>query len=151
MNRFVRYSRRRGTILLLLALLTTGCLRRKGELSGQVSYQGKPLTSGSVVVVGEDNMPLRAAIGADGRYTVVGVPIGEVRVAVHSPNPSRRVSAKDPKQKRPPRPGVRPVPPPEPPPPPGWFPIPTRYGDLDKSELRTTVKAGPNSYDIPLP
>jgi hypothetical protein len=32
----------------------------------------------------------------------------------------------------------------------GWFPIPSDYGDINKSRLTYTVKKGPNTYDIDL-
>ena len=40
--------------ILLLTLGAVGCCGAKGELSGNVSYQGKPVVLGSVLLIGVD-------------------------------------------------------------------------------------------------
>ena len=63
------------------------------ELSGTVTSGGKPVTWGTVTVIGSDNQPRSAPIRPDGTYTVAGLPPGPVRVAVTSPNPQLVVGA----------------------------------------------------------
>jgi hypothetical protein len=113
-----------------------------------VTYDGKPLVSGSVMMVADDGLPLVGVINPDGSYTVSGVPVGKVRVAVNSPPPEPPVNAGGPAGPLGKNPASAP--------PPlvddaGWFPIPEKYGDPEQSGLTFHVKRGPNIYNIDLP
>src|SRR5262245_12552308 len=70
----------------LLALAVLGCQHR-GDLSGTVTYQAKPLVYGTVLVVASDGNTHQGPIGEDGSYSVHGVLVGPARVAVNSPDP----------------------------------------------------------------
>lgn len=59
----------------------TGCGSGTGTVSGTVSYLGKPLMSGSVVLYCEDRQIVRGVI-VDGRYSIPNVPHGAVLVTV---------------------------------------------------------------------
>lgn len=72
--------------LALLLLLGVGC-GGKGDVSGHVSYQGKTVTAGWVLIVAEDGLPHYGKIKADGAYFVSGVSTGEARVCVTGPDP----------------------------------------------------------------
>src|SRR5215467_6772261 len=69
--------------LLLLALAADGCSPATGNLSGKISYNGKPLAVGSVLFIGVDAQPRTAWIEADGSYHFNEVPVGEAKLAVN--------------------------------------------------------------------
>jgi hypothetical protein len=124
-----------------LTLAAVGCAGR-GDVSGKVSYKGKPLVFGTVQIEASDKTIKQANIETDGSYSIPGVPVGEAKVAVSSDNP--KSSAFMPLQRE----GM---PPPEPlPEVVGWFPIPVEYQDLSNPKLTYTVKRGKNTYDIEL-
>src|SRR5207245_10741824 len=66
---------------LALALLP-GCGPGVGDLSGTVYYKNKVVTSGFVVVVGSDGLTKHSEIAENGSYAIVGVPAGEIKIAV---------------------------------------------------------------------
>jgi hypothetical protein len=124
----------------LLALFALGCQGR-GDMSGKVTYLGKAVPFGTVLVQSSDGSAHQANIERDGSYSVPGVLVGAVRVAVNSPNPKgiTLVPHKDPKKKSIPYPDV-----------PGWFAIPSKYETVVTSGLTYTIKGGANSIDIEL-
>jgi hypothetical protein len=127
--------------LVLVSLLAAlGCGR--GDVTGKVTYKGKPLVFGTVQFEGADKVLKQGNIKTDGTYTVRDVAAGEAKVAVNSLNPEssdfqplQREGM--PARKRPPAPK-------------GWFPIPAEYQDLSKPKLTYTVKSGKNTIDIDL-
>jgi hypothetical protein len=74
--------------LVLLAL--AGCGSGTGAVTGRVTFRGKAVESGSVVLMGADNKLVSGPLDAEGRYALNGVPLGTVQVAVVSPNPTPR-------------------------------------------------------------
>jgi hypothetical protein len=127
----------------VLALAAAGC-QGKGDVSGKVSYKGKPLVWGTVTFEGKDGGLHYCNIASDGSYSVSGVAIGEAKVAVSSINPKssdfvaiQREGSKKPPP--PPRPAVT-----------GWFPIPAKYDTPFKSGLVYAIKGGENQIDIVL-
>ena len=136
-----RLFSRAALVAALVTLLTLGCGGR-GDVSGKVTYNGKPLVFGTVQFEASDKTIKQANIEPDGSYSIPGVPVGEAKVAVSSDNP--RSSAFQPLQREglpPPKPMPEVV---------GWFPIPTKYQDLSNPKLTYTVKGGNNTYDIDL-
>jgi hypothetical protein len=127
--------------LALLALPAVGCAGR-GNVSGKVTFEGKPVVFGTVQFEGSDGSLRQSNIGTDGSYTVTGVATGEAKVAVSSINPNSsdfkpivRGEGKEP----PPRPEIK-----------GWFPIPKKYDAPFTSGLKYPIKSGQNKIDIEL-
>ena len=132
-------------VMALLMLIAVGCAASRGDVSGKVTYKGKALVFGTVQLQAADKTLKQANIENDGSYSIPGVPLGEARVAVSSINPQSSDTQPLVRGER----GAT-TPPKAPPPVAGWFPIPSDYGDINKSRLTYTVKKGPNTYDIEL-
>jgi hypothetical protein len=125
----------------LFILLLAGC-GGTGDVSGKVTYKGKLLVFGTVQFEASDKSFKQGNIDRDGSYFIEGVPVGEAKVAVNSPNPKGgdfQPLHREGRPPRPPRPDI-----------PGWFPIPAEYQDLSKPRLTYTVKSGQNAIDIDL-
>ena len=136
-----RLSVRLTLALALLPLAALGCAG-KGDVSGKVTYKGKPLVWGTVQFEGSDRLVKQGNINSDGSYTLRGVATGEAKAAVSSINPKSsdfqvRQAEGGPPPK--PRPEVK-----------GWFPIPEKYDTTFKSGLTYTIKRGENKIDIEL-
>jgi hypothetical protein len=126
-------------VLVLLTLAAAGCGR--GDVSGKVTYKGKPLVWGTVQFEGSDNLLKQDNINSDGTFNVRGVATGEAKVAVSSINPQSsdfQVRVRE-GEKPKPRPKVE-----------GWFPIPEKYNTPYKSGLTYEIKRGENTIDIEL-
>jgi len=142
---------RRRLWLLPLALVAalSGC-GGGTKLDGKVTYQGRPVISGSVIVLNEDGTAESGVIQPDGSYSVEGVKKGHVRVGVLSPDPARARSilvtdrshakedhkpARDTRSAAKSRAG-------------GWFPLPHELGDPEKSGMGCDVTKSRSHYDI---
>jgi hypothetical protein len=150
----------------LLAVLLSGCGVSRCAVSGVVKYRGKPVVCGAVTFFGSDGIPVTAALKSDGTYEATGVPVGAVRVAIHSLDPARPLNpeigvnlgeggldaAADPRAKKKPagKPGDR-----------SnwsnpevdrskWFPIPAKYERPDLSGLTRELRRGTNQVDFDL-
>jgi hypothetical protein len=142
-SRFSPVARRLGAFSLLVAgcLALAGC--KGGELpaavSGKVSYQGKPVTSGVVVLVGADGKAsTTGAVGPDGTYCIAQAPAGTVRVAFDNP-PPQRVAPGDPEARDAAQAAAR------------YVPTPLQYRDAAQSGLTLELKRGTNpNRDIEL-
>jgi hypothetical protein len=133
----------------LIVLCALGC-GGSGDVSGKITCKGKPVTYGSVTIFAADGIPRYGELGEGGSYKVENVPLGEVKVAVQSPNPFAPIAGEFDKfgkkpavlqQTLPAKPRVAPG---------KWFPIPTRYENVQDSGLALTVQCGANSFDIDL-
>jgi hypothetical protein len=109
-------------------------------VSGTVTYQGKPLPSGTVQFTGNNNLGDSAVIQPDGTYTAGKVPLGAVKVTVttNAGGPGSG-TMKPPGGDLPGMPAT-----------PQAVPIPTKYKDTGTSGLGLEVKPGRQTYDIPL-
>ena len=126
---------------IVVALLGLGCAGR-GDVSGKVRYEGKPLVWGTVQFEARDGSLSQGNIGSDGSYSIRGVSTGEVKAAVSSRNPKSSdfiPIEKEGGRKFPSLPEVQ-----------GWFAIPPRYEDFSSSGLTYLVKPGENTIDIEL-
>ena len=108
------------------------------KVEGKVTYRGRPVRCGSVIVVCADRTARSGIIGPDGSYSVKGLPPGTVKMGVVSRDPSSgRSVVRDGKRVRPEK--VE-----------GWFALPQKYEAPEGSGLGCTVDSGRVTYDIDL-
>ena len=120
----------------------------KGDLNGTVTFNGKPVTSGTVQVFGPNGFNTTSPIGLDGSYALKDVPAGAVTLGVSSPHPQRlyeqlKMMAKTEEAKK-----ALPVP--DPATIASWVGIPDSFAQSGTSGLTATVNKGPNKHDIPI-
>ncbi len=142
--------------------LLEGCGPGRGDVHGQVKFQGKVVSRGSVVMVGGDRKPLVGRIEPDGTYSLKGVPAGIIRIGVVSPDPAAasKTIRRAPQNRKGPADlkakfgtqmaqndetgataqAARGK----------WFPLPKAYEDPDTSGLTTEIGQGENRFDIEL-
>ena len=136
---------------LLTALLTAGIggCSSKASVSGKVTYQGRHVTHGSVIVVSADSSARSAAIHSDGSFTIGGLPPGKARLGVVSRDPAKgrsifpreaAVGSLKTQGKRPQKVTVNKE----------WFPLPSNLEDPATSGLVYTVVPGPMHWDLNL-
>jgi Carboxypeptidase regulatory-like domain len=58
-----------------------------GTVSGVVTYKGQPLAKGTVTFQAANGKVFNAATDAQGRYSVKGVPAGELKVGIKAAAP----------------------------------------------------------------
>jgi len=136
-----------GLLIIVVGLFFLG--RPRGTVTGRVTFRGKPVYTGSVIIVGKDGVAVAGAIETDGTYSVQKAPVGEVTIGVVSKDPVylHRVGAL--------RKSREPVPASALTVPAGldrrkWFPIPKEYEEPVRSGLTFSVKKGDNQFDIDL-
>jgi|SRR5581483_3904855 len=125
--------------LLVPILFLAGCQGR-GDLSGKVTYQGKTVYVMSLQALGPEGFPRLASL-EDGVFTFKGLPTGEYRFSIASPEPTKSLSALRKPDCLPPAPAVDLA---------KWFRIPAKYADFNESGLTFTVKRGVNEFNIVL-
>ncbi|MGL6072840.1 MAG: carboxypeptidase-like regulatory domain-containing protein [Fimbriiglobus sp.] len=132
-----------GFVLCLALGLLAGCSSEPatGTVTGNVKYDGKPASGGTITFMAKSGgIPASAIINADGTYRAEGVPAGEVMVAVLSPvdeAESDPVSIKNQGKT-----GKAPPPPKKP-----AYPI--KYAEFGSSGFSTNVKASSETkYDV---
>jgi hypothetical protein len=153
MSRLFPPARSAGMVLLAASLCAiTGCGASKADVTGTVTYRGKPLVWGTVIVIGSDHMPYYGFIQADGTFNVKNVPLGPAQLGVGSLNPYYEPKFEKPEHKAryeelQARVGLE-----MPPKPPkgAWFPIPAKYNDPLKSGLTADVKSPATTVDLKL-
>lgn len=136
--------------VVLATLAFTGCGPPTADLTGKITYQGKPVVYGSVVVIDASGTTKSGTIQPDGSYRIDNVRVGSVKVAVSSPPPpgTPAVGKQDPRDTS--------DKPPEPPPPPAppeviknWVQLPNKYGDPTQSGLTGEAKSGePLNFEL---
>jgi hypothetical protein len=129
--------------LLTAVLVTVGCAGGT-DVSGKVTFQGKPVVYGTVVLIGSDGIPRSGAIQPDGSFQVKGAKLGKAKVAVSSPPPPGAAKGGRPKvgreaEDRAPADAGEPV---NPELAKNWVQLPDKYADATKSELTAEIKAG---------
>ena len=146
MDRFRSLSRLRpglaGAALLLCALVA-GCGSGRGEVRGAVRYNGRPLSFGTIQLLGQDGIPRAAKIQPDGTFSVQAPP-GEAKVIVSCVDEARltaftvEAAAGHDRASPPPLPN-------------GDFSlIPQRYTDWNASGLTVRVQSGKTVQDFDL-
>ena len=114
-------------------------------VSGKVTYQGRPVVYGSVILLGADNIARSGSIGPDGSFVVVGVSPGEVKIGVISRDPSKSRGIQ--RQERKAGSGKKEAEPAETR---AWFPLPRALEDPAGSGIVVTVGSGRVKQDIEL-
>jgi len=136
-------SRRRRAPLLAIAIAfalagTTSCNSAKkapvGEVSGKVTFEGKPVSQGVVTfmntTVGAGD---EATLGPDGTYAVkTPLPVGEYKVFILPPVVYQKVDIRGPEV------GVQMA----------TKEIPQKYQTIGTSDLKATVKEGKNEFNF---
>jgi hypothetical protein len=139
--------------LVLLAVCAGCSSSSQGTISGKVSYQGKPVPTGTVVFVPQVQGGSFVAQIRDGQYKLENCPVGPAKIAVSS-RPANTAPRKGMMSKIKPPPEIqeklR-----------GGTPaegassndaptvkMPPRFQDPEKSGLSYTVKGGSQVYDI---
>jgi len=150
MTRFFEYPWARSSLCglgLLVVSTVAGCDAGRGNVSGEVKYNGQPLPSGQITFLSQagDKKVVTAQI-EDGKYTVNDLPAGPAVITVRTTPPPRPAAD----------PGGRAIKPPE-----GsqevaptaagkYVPIPARYGNPDQSGLNYTVTGGNQTHTVEL-
>src|SRR5579871_6375698 len=89
-DRQMSAARSRSWRWLLAALAATACgCSREASVSGKVTYKDKPVTYGTVIVLGPEHKASSGAIQPDGSYTVEGLVPGEAQFGVVSRDPAK--------------------------------------------------------------
>jgi|SRR5579885_2486163 len=138
-----RFRQRSAWGLMAVLLLACGCART-ATVSGKVTYKGRTVTYGSVIMVSADKTARSTFIEADGSYTVQDVHPGQVQIAVISPDPSKAralVQRGDSGLRG--KPAVQAAAK-------RWFGIPRQFQDPQTSGLTCTIAGGRVQHDIDL-
>jgi hypothetical protein len=134
----------------LIVLCAAGCSQYESRLpetgavlEGTVSLGSEPVPLAMVIVVGEKGSAIGQVEG--GQYKVENVPLGEVKVGVNTEAVKGQLISQQMAQgyKGPGKGGSRP-------PPPKLVEVPSKYWEAEKSDIKTTVKRGNNTYNIEL-
>src|SRR5262245_47087761 len=138
-----------GVVALLFLPPLAGCGKRTGFVSGKVTHQGQPLTSGAVIFHAADGRSDSGNIDREGNYTISQAPVGPVKVPVDTgparPVPPPKITApgKDPPKHPGDKAGANP-----PAAPPRKVVIPEKYKHPDQSGLTFTVTGGKQTFDF---
>ncbi len=138
-------TRRIAAMMLLVLLVGAGGCGKTATVTGNVTYQGRPVTYGSVIFLNADRTARSCAIATDGSYRVEGVLPGAVNIAVISRDPAKGRSAVRGRKSTSPAktaeasPSVPAM---------GWFPLPSRFESPAASGLSFDVSPGLSSHDI---
>ena len=130
-----------------LALAAAGCGGGTGTVAGTVTFRGKPVPGGSVVLYCADKQIVRGLIGPDGTYAIPNVPAGPAAVTVQAH--ARVPDGLRLKQTLPPA-KDGPTPPDAAPQADKATALPPRYALPEESGLSVVVGPGPTPFDIPL-
>lgn len=130
----------------MAALLAGGCGGgdQPASVSGRVLYNNKPVTSGTVTLLGENGKASDPGmVKADGTYFIAKAPAGKVKVSFSNPPPTpigNPTNPTDPEVKERADGAAR------------YVATPQKFGDANQSGLTLDLKAGKNeNCDIILP
>ncbi|HZV04841.1 MAG TPA: hypothetical protein VE999_07140 [Gemmataceae bacterium] len=133
-----------------LLVLTMGCGKgvrhsaEHGEVSGDVTYKGKPVTGGAITFVADDGFTSNDRIDETGHYTIKP-PVGPVKITIDNRMLTQRANPNAMKGAGP-RPGGS-----DPNPIKGkYVRIPDKYYKTTDTPLTYTVKKGSQTYNIEL-
>jgi hypothetical protein len=150
-----RASRRAAWLVPAALLLLAGCGAGRGDVTGEVTYKGQPLSLGRITFIGESGkQEVRSEYIIKGKYTIKGFPAGPAKVTVESLEPPTADQLKSNKDRAKMYPLAGEIPPeleelasgsklP-------YMPISIKYSNPETSGLSCEVKRGTNTYNIPL-
>lgn len=139
---------------------------QRGDVSGIISMNGKPVVSGTVTFIGADGNTKTATITESGAYKVQGVVTGTATIVIDSPKPNVTPTSPSGRSDGRGRDSGRGVDPNLPADAPRverprdnpnavsdevakkWFPIPPQYSDNTKTTLKFDVLPGTNRHDV---
>jgi hypothetical protein len=140
--------------------LLAGCGGGKGDISGEVTFNGEPVSVGRITFLSEvGNKEVISAYIIRGKYTIKACPVGPVKISVESiepPDPEKLKATEENMAKVPMARGMKA---PEIPaeimelasgPKLKYVQIPLEYANPESSGLTYEVKKGPQPFDIPL-
>jgi hypothetical protein len=134
-------------MLLPIVLVGISGCDKTATVTGKVTYQGRPVTYGSVIFLNADKTARSGAIAADGSYRVERVLPGTVKIAIISRDPAKGRSAN--RGHKPVQPetnaGASPTMSVA-----SWFPLPSRFESPASSPLGCNVPSGQFNHDIDL-
>jgi hypothetical protein len=109
-------------------------------LEGTITYGGQKVPMALVIAQGP-NTAATAVADETGHYTMSNVPLGEVNIAVNTAAGKGmmrgRVMARSMTKSKEPLPAV--------------IDVPTKYANPATCGIKTTIKSGPNTFDIVIP
>jgi len=110
-------------------------------LEGTVTYGDEPIHFALVIATGEAGAAATGKIDEEGRYHLENVPLGEIHLAVNTKAGqgdfmTRTMGAATSKKGKP---NVK------------YTQVPEKYQDPATTTLTTTIKKGPNTFDIKIP
>jgi hypothetical protein len=141
-------------------LLLLGCGRGRGDITGEVTYKGEPVSVGRITFLSQvDKQEVKSADIIRGKYTIKAFPAGPVTITVESfqpPPPETLTNAKMTKVTQ--AGGMKEFMKAPPPallemaegPPLTFVPIPLTYANPETSGLTYEVKRGEQTFNIPL-
>ena len=127
------------TVCLLAIGLLAGCNggSRLGEVSGTVTYDGKPLEHGSIAFVPLDgNGPSGGGAITDGKYKAEKVPVGATKVRIRGALITGKMEMSYDSNRPPPITSTE--------------LLPAKYSDANTTELRYDVQPGSQTKDFEL-
>ena len=130
-------------LLALAVLLSAGCSSGKPVVTGSVKYQGQPLETGEINIIGPDGGSRSGLITKAGTYQVDDPPLGAAIVTIVS---SKLMMEKD-NQPAPSGGGNKPM---EPARIDSVSLIPTKYNDPQSSGLHITIAPGRQNINFDL-
>lgn len=136
-----------GLLVIVLAFFFSGS--KHATVTGKVTYQGRPVIWGSVVLVGADGRCAAGKIEPDGTFRVENASPGSVNVGVISRDPLVQNWATNLKSTRN-RPTAKLFSTPPPVDRSRWFPIPPQLEEPANSGVTLTLKSGTNEKNIAL-
>jgi hypothetical protein len=126
----------------LLLAAAAGCSANKtGDVSGIVTFQGKPMPGGyinfyNVAADGRILTQKSGAIDDDGAYSIAKVPVGDVKITVQQPPGAleANITKKGGMPRRAPSPTT----------------LPPKYQSVEQTDLKYTVTPGNQKHDVVL-
>jgi hypothetical protein len=142
------------SLALAAAVCAAGCGGGSASVSGEVTYDGKPLPGGNITFVStEGRGGGSATLDPSGKYTIVRLPAGTYRVSVVTSTLKPGIGMTKPKNYAPPAGASNPAgykPPENEDMSKRYVPIHADYESEKSSGLEFKVKAGANTINIPL-